>query len=135
MAKGEINSREQLWRSLDERMRNTYEDLQARQALESDSSLVKTYLLEAHVPSGAKGSAALSLLKKVVSRVEDERGATSRVRNTDDDVLFEVRSGSEPRLSLFIDTSNPRFWVAHSANNSVNVDRLVRQLVQSHLLD
>lgn len=135
MATPSIISREQLWRLLDDRMRSTYESLLDKEALDADSSLVKTYLLEAHAPQNSAPADVLSLLNDVTAR-RAEADPDIRVRQTDDPLFFDVRAKVRGgQVSLFVDASNPRFWVAHSANTSKNVDGLVARLTSSPRLD
>jgi hypothetical protein len=130
MGSVEINSRADLAEALSARMAATYASLREEGELEPDTSLVKTYLLEAHVPEGEDGSAAHSVLEQAFGR-ELGRAQSRSVRRAEDPTLGVAEFNFQgERVSLFVDYSNPRFWLAHSMSGSSALDYVVGAAVR-----
>ena len=62
-----VRNRQQMAQLLNERMTRTYTTLSQRQELEPDTSLVKTYLLEAHLPESTDPAQALEFAEEIFS--------------------------------------------------------------------
>lgn len=122
-------TRAELAQALTGRMARTYESLAERQELEPDTSLVKTYMLEAHVHDDADPDEAFRVLEAAFARPLGRAG-TPEVSRTEDDSLglIEARIGREA-VALYIDHSNPRFWLAHSMSGSQALDYCVTHAV------
>lgn len=128
--------RRALARLLDERMQRTYSKLVEGRPLELEGSLVKTYLLEAHLPEEASTKQVEALLKTVLQDSGMDSEAQGRARKTDEELFFQVDIPFRDRsITLFVDASNTRFWVVHTVSNSVAVDRAIGRLTQSAQLD
>ena len=128
--------RRALARLLDDRMQRMYSKLVDGQHLELEGSLVKTYLLEAHLPEDAPSKNVKALLKTVLRDASSVGEPDGRARKTDEELFFQVDVASRDRtVTLFVDATNTRFWVAHTVSNSVAVDRIVSRLTQSSQLD
>lgn len=123
-------TRREMARFLEEVMSHAYAQLEERQRLEADTSLVKTYLLEAHKLQSATHDQVLRKVRSgLVPEVLRTRG-TTRVHETDEELFFnvEVRSGDESAV-LYVDASNTRFWLVHSAGRSLFVDPIIQKLI------
>lgn len=127
-----FQSRQELAQALSDRMARTYENLAETQELEVETSLVKSYLLEAHTHENSPHD----VLETVFGRPLGQAG-TPEVSQTEDDSLgvVEATVGSE-QVSIYIDYSDPRFWIAHSMSGSNALDYCIDRAVRrSHALD
>ena len=129
-------TRRELGSMLEEVMNSAYSELHEHRKLRSKSNLVKTYLVEAHRLSGSKHTRVLNQLRSSL-RTPVAAEFTSRVLETDEEFLYTVkfrrRSGE---ISVFIDATDPRFWLAHSIDHSDDVDPIIRSVVaQAEELD
>lgn len=127
-----IQSRREMVQLLNDRMNKTYSILLERQELEPQTSLVKTYLVEAHLSENAVFEEVHALLtRNFAGDVIGER-RNPMVHLTQDESLFTLtaRYKREP-ITIFVDSSNPRFWWLHSMNSSVALDWLVDRLVRA----
>ena len=117
-------------------MARTYESLHQEKRLQAESSLVKSYLLEAHLSEDADGVAVRKTLDSAIATAPSRKGDSARVRKTDEERFFQVEiAQNREKVVLFVDASNPRFWVMHSLSNSVQTDAVVTRLTQSPELD
>lgn len=125
-----VTNRRQMAQLLDERMNRTYTDLSERQELESDTSLVKTYLLEAHLPETSEPEKAVSLVQAILQKPLARGVSGAKSFRTDDPTLIavETRVFTE-RLYLYVDFTNPRYWLLHSMGSSNAVDTLVNGMI------
>jgi hypothetical protein len=85
-----IETRQDMAPVLIERMRRTYEALADRQELEPDTSLVKTYLIEAHLDENANSNDVLRLLRTIFSSSLLRTSAPVQVQPAPDDTLFLI---------------------------------------------
>jgi hypothetical protein len=126
------NTRRELARYLEEVMSHAYAQLEERQRLEADTSLVKTYLIEAHRLRSANHDRTLQVLRETL--IPDVLGgrAAPRIHETEDERFFNVefRLRNEQDV-LYVDASNPRFWLVHSTAKSNDVDPVIQKLVSN----
>ncbi|MGB8540805.1 MAG: hypothetical protein WCD49_04125 [Candidatus Acidiferrales bacterium] len=111
-------------------MSHAYEQLEERQRLEASTSLVKTYLIEAHALGQANHERVLRTIRgKFTPEVLGTRRPV-RIRQTEDQMFFNVQIGNENDNTFFyVDASNPRFWLVHTASKSTIADPLVQKLI------
>jgi len=125
MERTAIKTRRDMAQYLNERMTSTYWDARTRQRL--DKSMVKTYCIETHVPDGRSGihDRVLQFLNSVCGAVD------GLVRSTEEESFFVIQTkGKNGQVELFVDASDQRFWIVHSANRSSDVDRVTDRLIK-----
>jgi hypothetical protein len=130
-----VKNRQQMAQLLNERMTRTYTTLSERQELEPDTSLVKTYLLEAHLSESSEPVQALKLAEEAFSEQSFEgtsRRLRSRIRRADEATLIsaEVKFKNEI-LIVYVDFTNPRYWFLHSMGSSNTLDWVIGRLVKA----
>jgi hypothetical protein len=127
-----LKTRREMAKFLEDVMSLAYADLAARQRLDVDTTLVKTYLVEAHRLRGADHEKVLSAVRDGFDDGVLGRGTKSRVHETEEELFFnvEVHTGRQVAF-LFVDASDTRFWIVHSVSKSLTVDPLIRKLVGS----
>jgi len=125
-----LRTRREMARFLEEVMSHAYAQLEERQRLEADTSLVKTYLLEAHRLRSSTHDQVLRTLKDNFTPHVLQAKATTRVHETGEELFFnlEVRRGDEAAV-FYLDASNTRFWIVHSTAKSLFVDPLIQKLI------
>jgi len=125
-----IKNRAEMAQMLQERMTNTYGSLLEKQELEPDTTLVKTYLKEAHVPERGSANTLLNSVRGIFSDETARKKLSLKVRRTEEDSFFLVEGtvDREP-ITIYLDASNPRFWLLHSMNSSGALDSLLERLV------
>lgn len=133
-----IKNRRQMAQLLEDRMNKSYRELAAGRKLTLESSLVKTYLLEAHRLEGAHHENVFKTLKK--SWIAAVLGTSKKplISETAEEFFFNVDfdyAGEE--VKLFLDATDPRFWLVHSTARSTSLDHvLLDRLVSfSHDID
>ena len=100
-------------------MNSAYESLVRGQRLEKETSLVKSYLVEAHAayyqqPDSMRG-AIRDLFGPTISRLRIQ----GSFLETDEEGFFMFAGDAQGHaLELFVDATNPRFWVVHSTSKS-----------------
>ena len=123
------NTRRELAQYLEEVMSHAYAQLEERQRLEADTSLLKTYLVEAHRLRAANHDRTLATIRAAF--IPGLLGRPTRIRETEDDRFFNIQFGREDQAVLHVDASNPRFWLIHSTARSTEVDPLIQKLVNN----
>ncbi|MEO8168636.1 MAG: hypothetical protein ABI623_10330 [bacterium] len=125
-----VKTRLEMSQLLDERMNKTYTSLAEKQELEPDTSLVKTYLEEAHLPETASSEQVFKLTRMVFDNEAVKRKFSARIRQTEEEYFFLVEASfkKEP-ITLYLDATNPRFWVLHSMNSSGALDSMLNGLI------
>ena len=129
-------TRQELAQLLDDRMNRTYSTLVEKQELEPDTSLIKTYIVEAHLPEDTSESNIQNGLERI-SSIPLVGKRTAQINSTKDRTLYwlSFRFKRED-VTIYIDVSNPRFWILHSMNKSTSLDWLLdRLLKESEFLD
>jgi hypothetical protein len=126
------NTRRELAQHLEQVMSHAYAQLEERQRLEADTSLVKTYLVEAHRLRAADHDRTLQLIRATFVADVLGRRADTRVHETEDDRFFNIEFGRRDEQDvLYVDASNPRFWLVHSTAKSNDVDPIIEKLVNN----
>jgi len=114
---------------LEEVMSHAYTDLEERQRLEAGTSLLKTYLLEAH--AGAAGHR--DILRILIAAFSPEMlGQHSRanVHETEEEFFYRITAQwATNNAEFYVDASDRRFWVLHSASNSRKADNILHRVV------
>jgi len=97
--------RRQMSQFLGERMTRSYSQLSKRQQLEADTSLVKTYLIEAHETEQPQ-----SLVRQTFGARSKAELAPVRIHESNEQTLvtLETHSGNEA-VFAYIDFTDPRF--------------------------
>jgi hypothetical protein len=115
---------------MDQVMNSTYSSLTERQELGPDTSLVKTYLIEAHLPEDTPLSNVEAFVTKL-STTRLPRNRRLKVSKGTDPTLYWLSTTIEREpMVVYIDVSNPRFWILHSANRSTSLDWLIDRLIK-----
>ena len=124
-----ITTRREMATRLEEVMSHAYTELEDRQRLEAGTSLLKTYLLEAHSNDPAHQE-VLRILTTAFSPEMLGEKSRSRVHETDEEFFFRVDTQwASNNAEFFVDASDHRFWVLHSASNSVKADRILHRII------
>ncbi len=135
-----IKNRKELAQYFNERMTKSYFLLKEEKKLDVDSTLVKTYLLEAHNMTTDKPLKRKDLLNSVRLIFNSVKSITIKnaiIEETQEEALFHITLpiNKEP-IDLYIDTTNIRFWLIHSMNSSRTLDFFITKLLsESHLID
>jgi len=129
---GRIQTRQEMAQLLHDRMNKTYSTLLERQELEPETSLVKTYLVEAHLREDASFDEVHNLLATNFTSDVIGEHRSALVHRMQDETLFTLATNykREP-ITIFVDASNTRFWLLHSMNSSIALDWLVDRLVRT----
>lgn len=125
-----VRNRREMAQLLNERMTRTYTSLSQEQELEPDTSLVKTYLIEAHLPESAEPDRARALAEEAFSAQVFGGAPAVQIHRAEEPTLLsvEIRLKHE-RLVVYVDFTNPRYWLLHSMASSNAMDRLVKKFV------
>ena len=111
-------------------MTRTYTTLSERQELEPDTSLVKTYLLEAHLPESAESTKALELAGAVFSEPTLSQANRMTIHRADEPTLLSIETKIRGEyLVMYVDFTNPRYWLLHSMGSSNAVDWMIDKLI------
>src|ERR1700679_2248537 len=119
----QMRNRREMAEFLEKTMSHAYAQLSEKQKLEAETSMLKTYLLEAH-SSGNSNSDVLALVANAFSQETLGRNASGRTHKSQEDFFYnvEIRWASNS-AEFYVDASDPRFWVVHSLSKSTAVDR------------
>ncbi len=128
-----VKNRQQMAKLLNERMTRTYTSLSERQKLESDTSLIKTYLVEAHSIGDIHSGDPSKLIKKIFSIKNFGVNINLKIHFTDEATLvnIEAKIGDE-NVVIYVDFTNPRYWRIHSTGSSNSVDWLIERLLRAN---
>jgi hypothetical protein len=137
-----IKNRKEMAQYLDHRMTKSYTELLEDQKLEVDTSLVKTYLVEAHVGSNDEKYSPHheihKLLQDIVKTCHFVSVSKGNVSETEDECFFQIRfqTRHEKELILFVDSADARFWLIHSMDSSPILDDILdKMILTTHTLD
>lgn len=126
-------------RLLEDVMTSAYADLAENQHLEVDTNLVKTFLLEAHDAQDANHEHVFALVRDSFAPALARSRRRAQISETDEQLFFVIEAEAGDRrgpLSLFIDATNPRYWLAHSFSKTSAVDPVIKDvLLDSPKLD
>lgn len=120
---------------LEEVMSHAWTELEERQRLEAGTSLLKTYLLEAH--SGKAGHR--DILRVLTSAFSAEilgQNSRSNVHETQEEFFYRITAQwATNTAEFFVDASDHRFWILHSTSNSRKADVILHRVIanDSHL--
>ena len=124
-------NRRELVKILDDCMSLSYDQLKDNQALESKTSLVKTYLVESRLPEDFDGE-LFPYVAQIVKHTGSGKRPTASASKTEDSNLVTITGHHKGEsVTLYADGSNPRFWQVHSVGNSEAVDWLIHRLVNA----
>ena len=125
-----VTDRRGMAQLLNERMQKSYTLLKERQELEPDTSLVKTYMIEAHLPETAGPDRATAVARLVFERSRLAQTYSLRIFETEDPHLLQLdlTRGSEG-ATVYVDFTSPRFWLLHSMGSSKFLGEILRRLV------
>lgn len=125
-------NRRQMAQFLEERMTRTYSDLSERQELERDTSLVKTYLVEVHAPGDAPDG-AVDVLERAIADQSLRERFPGRLHRSDDASLLTLDGVFDQKeaLSLYVDSTDPRYWLVHTMGSSNAADWILDRLMKA----
>jgi hypothetical protein len=114
---------------LEEVMSHAYTDLEERQRLEAGTSLLKTYLLEAH--SGNAGHRdILRILAASFSPEMLGQHSRANVHETQEEFFYRITAQwATNNAEFYVDASDRRFWILHSASNSRKADNILHRVI------
>lgn len=125
-----VSNRQRMARLLEERMNRTYSSLSELQELEPDTSLVKTFLVEAHNGGSEDLAAAEEALESTFTAIDHPFVSDLRITPADESGLATVEvHWKNEHVAVFADFSNPRFWLLHSTSSSTSLSWLLHRLV------
>ncbi len=120
---------------LEEVMSHAYTDLEERRRLEAGTSLLKTYLLEAH-SGNAQHHDILRLLTASFSADTLGQQSSASVHETAEEFFYRITaSWGRNTAEFYVDASDHRFWILHSVSNSQKADKILYRVIanDSHL--
>jgi len=134
-----IHNRRELFDFLQTQMQAAYRELQESQRLESESTLVKSYILEIDLPDDLRRSELCSgtLWENFIQRLFSPRfseQANVTVNSKDEEGFFEVTlSRGRTRAIVYLDTlTDRRFWLAFSISKTPLLDRWLHSAVMNN---
>ncbi|HWX94049.1 MAG TPA: hypothetical protein VNY29_15585 [Terriglobales bacterium] len=114
---------------LEEVMSHAYTDLEERQRLEAGTSLLKTYLLEAHSGDAGHGD-ILRILTAAFSPEMLGQRSRATVHETQEEFFYRIAAQwATNTAEFFVDASDRRFWILHSASNSKKADNILHRVI------
>ena len=114
---------------LEEVMSHAYTELEERRRLETQTSLLKTYLLEAHSESTGQRD-ILRLLQTAFGREGLGERSEAHVKEGNEEFFYIVNAQwATNSAEFYVDASDQRFWVLHSTSNSTKTDRILRRVI------
>ena len=124
-----ITTRREMAARLEEVMSRAYTELEERQRLEAGTSLLKTYLLEAHSGNGQHRD-ILHVLTAAFSVENLGRNSRGSVHETDEEFFYRIdATWSRSQAEFYVDASDHRFWILHSIFNSRKADNILHRVV------
>jgi len=124
--------RHQMAQILSDRMTRTYTTLSERQELEPDTSLVKTYMVEAHLSASAEPSQAQNLARSAFSPAAFGKASHVKIYTSGEPTLLSVEATvKSEQVTIYVDFTNSRYWVLHSMASSDAADWMIDRLVSS----
>ncbi len=124
-----LRNRREMAHALEEVMGHAYAQLGEAQRLEAETSLLKTYLLEAHANSGTH-EGTLALLQSAFGQEYLGERAQGQVHESEEDTFFtvEMRLGRDA-ATFYVDTTDARYWIVHSTSKSTPTDRILQKVL------
>ena len=137
-----IETRRDLFDFLDSQMQSAYRSLRGLKRLESETTLIKSYIFEVDVPK--RMDAGYSVLKEKAEFVEhifsltDGQPSHTVVTEKGEEGFFEVRLPGHPTKHqrsdaiLYLDTAtDERFWLAYSVSNANTLNWWLASVLQA----
>lgn len=112
-------------------MNNAHAQISSAQVLRPDTQVVKTYLIESHDQKAIDmllDTEHSSLQKSILG--SGYQVSLSPSADDSDLVTLESHHKGE-HVTLFIDYSNPRYWLAHTVSRSDHADRFIQALLNA----
>jgi len=127
-----IETRRDLASYFEDRMNKSYTELTDEQRLGYESSLVKTYMVEAHLPGQRQHADLVQFIQQIIRDGGGAFRGGAEVHESDEELFLEVQIRTrEDDVSLYVDASDPRFWLLHSMHPSRTVDWCVERLISA----
>jgi len=127
-----IRNRRELAGHFEDRMSRSYAELLDGQRLEPQLSLVKTYMIEGHVGGGGQHDGLTGLLGGLTGTTGPFKEGQATLAETEEDSFVRLAVRTRYGMAeLYVDASDPRFWLVHSLDRSSAVDWCVGRLVTS----
>jgi hypothetical protein len=124
-----IQTRREMAERLEEVMSHAYTDLEERQRLEAGTSLLKTYLLEAHSGDAGHGD-ILRILTAAFSPEMLGQRSRATVHETQEEFFYRIAAQwAINTAEFFVDASDRRFWILHSASDSKKADNILHRVI------
>src|SRR6476646_3488322 len=118
---------------LEQVMTHAYAQLADRQRLEAESSLLKTYLLEAHAHAANHEQTFLLLRGAFSAERMGGRGTRSEVQESEEELFFNIDvTYGRATATFHVDATQGRYWVVHSTSRSTPADRIIQRVVLQH---
>lgn len=116
----------------EERMRREYSDDSKLRRNEVDTSLLKTYLIEAHLHRDAPAPEAERLARRIFTPAVLGEKTKVYVARADGDSLLTVNVETPGGLvDLCLDYADRRYWIIHTISGSAASDRVMRRAVRA----
>jgi hypothetical protein len=123
-----IRDRRDLAQLLTERMTRTYELLREQGELETDTSLLKSYVIEANLSTGADVADALGLATRVFGEAQGQNLAVDIERSDDPSLAVAHVHRRGTQFDMYLDYADSRFWIIHSMGGSGDVDWVIDRM-------
>lgn len=124
-----IRTRREMAARLQDVMSHAYTELEDRQRLEAETSLLKTYLIEAH-SADANHRDIYGLLRVAFGSEGLGARTDAHIRETEEEFFFSVDvSWATNSAEFYVDASDTRFWLLHSVSKSVAADRILQRVI------
>jgi hypothetical protein len=118
---------------LEQVMSHAYVELEERQRLEAETSLLKTYLLEAHSRNSTHANIR-ALLKGAFGTNGLGQRSKAHVRETQEEFFFSVDvTWVSNSAEFYVDASDQRFWLLHSVSKSTAADRILQRVIANDI--
>jgi hypothetical protein len=127
-----VKNRQEMASRLEHFMTSSYDELKEELRLERNHSLLKTYLIEAHSATTATHDQLFQIISKAFVQSGRKKSPTALVvAETEEADLFTVAGNTRTGiLSLFIDTTDPRFWMVHAISKSDTSDHAINGILE-----
>lgn len=128
-----LRNRREMARALEEVMSHAYAQLEEEQRLQADTSLLKTYLVEAHVEDPSHENVRQALVEAFRPGAMGA-GLRSEVSEGEERFFYSVNilRQREEEATFYVDASDQRFWVLHTVARSTSADTLLRRAVSNN---
>lgn len=125
-------TRQELVQLMDQVMNQTYSSLADEGEPELDTSLVKTYLIEADLSEQASLPEVHSMLEKLAKTPLSGKQRLGIDESRDSSLFLLTTKKDRELITAYLDVSNPRFWLLHSANRSTHLDWMIDRIVKEN---